>query len=325
MLAGFDVSKWQGGAYSGGGSYSFGIAKASEGTRYRDSAYERHIAAIRASGVIPGAYHFAREDLNPNNPEHEADWFLVVVGDPRGMLLVLDLEVGSGALAWWRDRFCERVHARCGQPCWWYSYHSFVGTHALNTSGTPYPFWLAWPNAGPMPTYAFGAARMQQYGLTSVPGIGGSVDANRFFGSLGELRALAIGGGGTLGIGQYSSDGDLVAFHHLIQRTVFGVVDPSPDSQQGFVNAVRGGVPLNAIWDGWAALDQAQQYAGSLARLVATTGEVDHLSALTPGGGVDPARLQAALQKLAADRQAVLDALAVELADLKADAADPAL
>jgi hypothetical protein len=35
---------------------------------------------------------------------------------------------------------------------------------------------------------------MQQWGVTPVPGLSGGVDANRYFGSLDQLRALAIGG-----------------------------------------------------------------------------------------------------------------------------------
>jgi GH25 family lysozyme M1 (1,4-beta-N-acetylmuramidase) len=191
---GYDLSKWQAGAYSGGGGFTFGLAKASEGNGYADPTYGRHLTAIKAHGLVPGAYHFARPDLG-NSPEAEADWFLRVVGDPRGLLLALDLEVGSGSLGGWRDRFCDRVQGRVGRPCWWYSYSNFVNTRGLNTAGADYPFWLAWPDAnGALPRFSFGGVSMQQYGLTGVPGISGDVDANRFFGSLDQLRRLTVGG-----------------------------------------------------------------------------------------------------------------------------------
>lgn len=192
--SGFDTSKWQAGAYAGGGGFTFGLTKATEGNGYADPTYGRHLAAIKAHGLIPGAYAFSRPDLG-NTAEGEADWFLRVVGDPRGMLLALDLEVGSGNLASYRDRFCDRVQAKAGKPCWWYSYSNFVSTRSLNTSSADYPFWLAWPDSnGALPRFAFGGVAMQQYGLTPVPGVSGGVDANRFFGSLDQLRALAIGG-----------------------------------------------------------------------------------------------------------------------------------
>lgn len=195
VLAGFDRSKWQSGVYPGGGGYSFAFAKATEGNGYKDPTYDRAIAEIRAAKLVPGAYHFARPDLG-NSPEAEADWFLLVVGDPRGMLLGLDLEAGDGNLAGLRDRFCDRVEKRAGGPCWWYSYDHFVRLHALNTAGTKYPYWAAWPDSnGELPTYNFGRPAMQQYGLGAVPGLGGQVDVNRFFGSLSELQALAVGGG----------------------------------------------------------------------------------------------------------------------------------
>jgi len=197
VLAGWDASGWQGGVYSGGGGFSFALAKATEGYAWVDPAFERHLASIRAHGLVAGAYAFGCPELGP--PEPQADFFVAVVrsvvSDLRGLLLALDLEVGRGPLAAWRDRFCDRVELLAGVPCWWYSYDSFLRTRALNTGGTRYPFWDAWPDAnGSLPTYAFGRPRMQQWGLTTVPGIGGMVDANRFFGTIADLRALTVGG-----------------------------------------------------------------------------------------------------------------------------------
>jgi hypothetical protein len=121
--------------------------------------------------------------------------------------------------------------------------------------------------------------------------------------------------GGAMGIATAASDGDLVAFHHLIQFFCFGAVDPS--GQQDFVNTVRAGVPLNAIMDGWLTLPQSQAWLKAVANLAATEAAVAHLqSAGAPG--VDPAALRAVLAKLAADQQQVL-------ADLEAAAQDPNL
>lgn len=212
VISGFDVSKWQPSVYAGGGGFAFGLAKATEGNGYADIMYTPHLAAIRAHGLIAGAYHFARPDLG-NSPEAEADWFLAVVGDPTGLLLALDLEAGGGNLQSWRDRFCDRVEQRAGKPCWWYSYDHFVRLHSLNTAGTPYPYWAAWPDSnGQLPTYNFGPPVMQQWGLTGVPGIGGQIDANRFFGSVADLGALTIGGGGAKGRKKMDRD-DWAAFY----------------------------------------------------------------------------------------------------------------
>ena len=195
VLLGSDYSAWQAGLYAGSDAY-VGM-KASEGVGFQDPAFLRHMAAARARGAILGPYHFGRPDLG-NSPEAEADWFARVVeaaGGPAGMWPSLDLEVSGGPLAGWRDRFCDRLEARWAYTPWWYDYWNHIYTHALNTA-TPYKLWLAWPDAnGAFPSgLNCGPVRMQQYGLKSVPGIVGQVDANRFFGDLAQLKALTVGG-----------------------------------------------------------------------------------------------------------------------------------
>lgn len=192
-LEGFDVSKWQAGAYVGGRGFAFGIAKATEGIGYKDAAYDRHMGAIRGSGIVAGAYHFARPDLNPGNPEGEADWFLSVVGDPAGMILAQDAESAGGS-ADWCDRFQRRIADRLGgYRAWFYSYWQWIQSRGI--LGSPIlgrdPLWLAWPDSnGPLPI----SCSAQQYGGVDVPGLGGGVDANRFFGDLSQLKALTVGG-----------------------------------------------------------------------------------------------------------------------------------
>jgi len=195
---GFDVSQYQSGVYSGGGGFLFGLAKLTEGVGYKDPSADRHMAALLAQPIVPGGYHFARPDLNPgqSGAYAEADWFWRVAisyGGARGMLLADDQEVGIGPMGVWRDDFCGRLAWRLnGYAAGWYSYWSFIGTRALNY-GAPYWAWLAWPDAnGALPSPNF-AISMQQYGLTTVPGIAGQVDANRFFGSVAQLRALTVG------------------------------------------------------------------------------------------------------------------------------------
>jgi GH25 family lysozyme M1 (1,4-beta-N-acetylmuramidase) len=59
---GIDVSVYQGpqdwAAHKADGVV-FAIAKASEGMRTRDKHFAQHITAIKAAGLVPGAYHFA--------------------------------------------------------------------------------------------------------------------------------------------------------------------------------------------------------------------------------------------------------------------------
>lgn len=198
VIFGFDTSKWQGGAYTGGGGYLFGVAKATEGVGYLDSAWDRHITAILNQPIIPGAYHFSRPDLNPGTRGAwaEADWFWAVVsarGGAGGMLLANDMEAGQGALGGWRDEFNGRLAWQAGgYQAGWYTYWNFAYTRALNYP-TPYWGWLAWPDAnGALPGTNFQVA-MQQFGLAGVPGLTGGVDVNRFFGSEAQLAQLTVG------------------------------------------------------------------------------------------------------------------------------------
>ncbi|SEB37519.1 glycoside hydrolase family 25 protein [Terriglobus roseus] len=64
------------------------IHKATQGLTYTDPFYAPHRTAARAAGLLWGAYHFG----DGSDGLQQAERFLSVVGDPRGMLLVLDFE-----------------------------------------------------------------------------------------------------------------------------------------------------------------------------------------------------------------------------------------
>jgi hypothetical protein len=204
-LTGFDVSNWQAGAYSGSGGFSFGIVKLTEGVGFKDPSADRHMAAILAQPIVPGGYHFARPDLNPGTTGAygEADWFWRVAtsyGGALGMLLIDDAESAGGSLQWCTD-FAGRLAWRLGgYSAWLYSYLVWLQSRGIIGSDllTLDPLFFAWPDAnGPLPSDL--SVSMQQYGLVGVPGIAGSVDANRFFGDITQLRALTLGGGSRAG------------------------------------------------------------------------------------------------------------------------------
>jgi len=76
MLAGIDVSHWQGTidwskvAASG---VSFAIAKASEGKSVVDPTYAENVAGASAAGIRIGAYHFAQPSTKVGEAAAEAD------------------------------------------------------------------------------------------------------------------------------------------------------------------------------------------------------------------------------------------------------------
>jgi adhesin HecA-like repeat protein len=230
-LDGIDVSNFQDGvdwnAVAAAG-IRFAIAKVSEGNGFEDPAWASNAGPLDAPGPITaGAYHFARPDLG-NAPEAEADWFwqrLTSRVNPRGWLLALDLETGSGDLGGWRDRFCERVSSLAGGYVpGWYTFWDFAQSNGLNVA-TPFWTWLAWPDTnGPLPQAAF-TIDFQQFGTRSVPGIAGAVDADRFFGDAQQLAAHTVGGGKMVQLDP--NDPVVVDLQNRIGGLIFGLVPPS--------------------------------------------------------------------------------------------------
>jgi lysozyme len=149
-VLGIDVSGWQktiSWKVIAAADVEFGFIKATEGTGYVNSVYEKHRKAARRNGIPVGAYHFARPDAD-DGPVAEADHFLEVAAPREGDLLpVLDLETPGlrpQAMARWAKRFLNRVEKRIGQPPILYTYSSFwVATVGNSKDFARYPLWLA--------------------------------------------------------------------------------------------------------------------------------------------------------------------------------------
>lgn len=100
MLEGVDVSHWQGDTPNLTGR-SFLIAKATEGTS-RDPMFTTHIANARRAGLVVGAYHFARDDVEL---AAQVSAFLAAAGDVSW--LAFDVE---GRHAWSRDQTAAAIN-----------------------------------------------------------------------------------------------------------------------------------------------------------------------------------------------------------------------
>ncbi|MES2210446.1 MAG: glycoside hydrolase family 25 protein [Chloroflexota bacterium] len=208
FLEGVDVSRWQGPidfvAVRSAGK-RFVIAKATEGIGFLDPAYQTNKAGAGAAGLAVTAYHFARPDLNPANPQGEADWFVDSLGLVPGMLVpALDLEVagtlGTAELQAWVQGWLDRVYARTGvramiyaSPSFWKKY--LADTTAFADQGYSI-LWVAhWFVAGPtVPARNWsnrGWTYWQYSNCGSVPGISGCVDLDRYNGS--DLTPVTYG------------------------------------------------------------------------------------------------------------------------------------
>lgn len=200
-LQGIDVSHWQGAidwqAVKNGGK-SFAFCKATEGTTFTDPRFATNWPAMKAVGLLRGAYHFGRPGVDP---VAQADYFVTAVQPTKGDLqLVLDLEATDGKtpaqVRAWTVAFVKRVTARTGRPPIVYTGYYFWRDSAGNGSNLNCPLWLAyWGTGDP---YAFVPAAWSyfscwQYSATgSVPGIGGDVDLNCWNGTLNGLKALQL-------------------------------------------------------------------------------------------------------------------------------------
>lgn len=216
VLYGIDVSKFQGrvdyDAVKRSG-VSFVIAKATEGHTYLDPYYATNKKAIRAAGLIPGAYHFLRP-LNGASIATQADWFCEYA-DPEA-IHALDVE-GSGPLevegfvaAYRRHYPMKTILMYTGRDLW-------TKVSKVPYDGVQYgPLWAA----GVEPNRYVGAtgSLSKQWGAVTgnaglpwlgwtkwtimqftdhaqVPGVNGGVDGNAFGGTVEELKALTGLGG----------------------------------------------------------------------------------------------------------------------------------
>ena len=208
VLEGVDVSRWQGtvdfGAVRNSGR-RFVVAKATEGIGYLDPNYLSYKAGASGAGLRVSAYHFARPDLNPTNPQGEADWFVSSMGLVPGMLVpALDLEVagtlGTTGLIGWVGTWLDRVYAKTGirpmiytSPSFWKKYLADTTTFADKGYSV---LWVAhWGVLGPtVPAKNWsnrGWTFWQYDNCGTVPGISGCVDLDRYNGT--DLTPVTFG------------------------------------------------------------------------------------------------------------------------------------
>ncbi len=206
-VPGIDVSHWDAGidwpkVRATGQRFVF--AKATEGIVYKDDTFKDNWFGAKSAGLLRGAYHFFRCNVDAKK---QADYFIdfvKAVKDDGELPAVLDLETNDGvskekivpAAKVWLDR----VEAAFGRKPIIYSGQYFLQDFLVQPGGGPptwakdYPLWLAqYPfqyNEGMKPFLPrgwFNWAIWQYSDKGRVNGINASVDMNLFNGSLEEL------------------------------------------------------------------------------------------------------------------------------------------
>ena len=179
--------------------YRFAFVKATDGYNscWEDPTFRQNMDGGSRAGVLVGAYHFARPDLNPD-ARTEARCFLKAAEQylQSGFLRpVLDLESGTSLgkerLSNWVHVWMDALKEQSGVEPILYTYSSF--THNFNASVTRYDFWLAHytrdPEATPNPGLWDDWDFWQYTDEGSVPGVQDpTIDLDIFNGGLTRLQ-----------------------------------------------------------------------------------------------------------------------------------------
>ena len=203
---GVDISKYQ---HPGGAAINwaqvkaagekFVIVGATQGTSSTPANpyFNADYAAVKANGLIRGAYHFATPTAAAGEAAAEAKAFMTAIGGTKtheagDMAPILDLETRDGLtdaqLVTWTQQFASEVFAESGrQPIVYVSACFFAtGCSGVPSSLKYLPTWIAAYTSASSPT-AQGWSMWQYSSSTTVAGISGAVDTDVFNSSQSAL------------------------------------------------------------------------------------------------------------------------------------------
>lgn len=210
-VPGIDVSYWNAGidwpkVRAAGQRFVF--AKATEGDTYKDPTFDDNWRGAKSAGLLRGAYHFFRCNVDPKKQAGNFIDYVKSMNDVGELPPVLDLETNDGQT---KEKVISRVttwvdvveDAFNRKPII-YSRAFFLQDYFSEASGGPpswakdYPLWLAqYPDVyveGSQPFLPRGWFKWNfwQYSQTGrVNGINAKVDMNVFNGTLEELYRFA--------------------------------------------------------------------------------------------------------------------------------------
>jgi lysozyme len=201
-LTGIDVSHYQGQvnweAVKAAGC-AFAFAKATEGTNITDPYFAANWAGMQAAGLARGAYHFFRPG---EDAAQQAQHFLATVQlKPTDLPPVIDVEVSDnvsgGAIVEGVQAWLDAVEQGAGVTPIIYTAAYFWNQY-LNSGFGRYPLWIAHYTAAAAPAplpEGWADWTFWQYSQSlAIAGVSGAADHDYFNGTLGDLRALGVGG-----------------------------------------------------------------------------------------------------------------------------------
>jgi GH25 family lysozyme M1 (1,4-beta-N-acetylmuramidase)/LysM repeat protein len=210
-VPGIDVSYWDSGidwpkVRATGQRFVF--IKATEADNYSDPTFDDNWVGAKSAGLLRGAYHFYRCNVDPKKQADHFIEYVKTMNDNGELPPVLDLEINDGV---GKDKivskvklWLDRVEAAFGMKPIIYSGQFFLQDFLSETGGGPpawakdYPLWLAqYPNQyapGMQPVLPRGWFKwtIWQYSDKGrVNGINTKADMDLFNGTLEELYKLA--------------------------------------------------------------------------------------------------------------------------------------
>ena len=210
-VPGIDVSYWDAGIdwpKVRATSQRFVFVKATEGDSYADPTFDDNWRGAKPAGLLRGAYHFFRSNVDPKKQATKFIDYVKSMKDDGELPPVLDLETPDGQT---KEKIISRaktwldlVEAAFGRKPIIYSGQFFLQDHFSEAGGGPpawakdYPLWIAqYPNIyveGSQPFLPRGWFKwiFWQYSEKGVVnGINAKVDLDVFNGTLEELYRFA--------------------------------------------------------------------------------------------------------------------------------------
>lgn len=217
-LNGIDISSWQDDlVVSAMGTCDFVIVKATGGAGYSNECFRRHADETLTAGKLLGCYHYARDRGYEGSAEAEADHFIAAFRPYVGKAIpFLDWEADALSLGpSWAKRWLDRVKAKTGVTPGIYTSKSVLFSYDWAAVAKTYPLWVAqYPNyeetgflSEPWTDgWDFGAWSspliFQYTGTGRIPGYGGHLDLDLFYGTKDDWRRLCAIAGASAGTGE---------------------------------------------------------------------------------------------------------------------------
>lgn len=183
-------------------SVAFAYVKATEGRTLVDPMFPSHWAALAATPLLRGAYHFARPGIS--DPETQAQHFAAVASAPGTLPPALDLETGDGlpaaAVIEWVRAFVSRAEMLFRRELLIYTgryWREELGDPLLPELGTRMLWTARYGNHEPVVPRTWSRWDFWQFtdgesgDVQAIPGVRGPVDCDRWRGDLPGLRSLA--------------------------------------------------------------------------------------------------------------------------------------